>query len=154
MPNTSVERSTRNPARLCGTLTPCRTNRAERKVSPALPGVAVNARVVVFAGVAMLAYGTQALVFAWFCRIVGTGVSVADCVLIFVQATLFGAASMLPGGLGAMEAALVLQLIERGVDNGGAVSLAISSRLVTLWVGMSLGALCLLFSSSKDLETE
>jgi uncharacterized membrane protein YbhN (UPF0104 family) len=111
-------------------------------------------RVMVFAGVAMLAYGTQALVFAWFCRIVGTGVSVADCILIFVQATLFGAASMLPGGLGAMEAALVLQLIERGVDEGVAVAVAISIRLVTLWVGMSLGALCLLFSSSKDLEAE
>lgn len=104
-------------------------------------------RVLTFSAIAMLAYGTQALVFAWFCALAGTGVSIADCVLIFVQATLFGAATMLPGGLGAMEAALVLQLVERGVDSGLAVSLAISIRLVTLWVALSLGALSLLLSA-------
>ena len=67
-----------------------------------------------------------------------------DCVLIFVQATLFGAASIIPGGLGATEAALVFQLVERGVSDGIAMSLAISIRLVTLWVGMLIGAAFLL----------
>ena len=101
-------------------------------------------RVLVFSAVALLAYGSQALVFAWFCDVIGAGLSVADCVLIFVQATLFGAASMLPGGLGAMEAALVFQLVDRGVGEGVAVSLAISIRLVTLWLGISLGGVSLL----------
>lgn len=116
-------------------------------------------RALVFAGIAMLAYGTQALVFSWFCNVLGTGIPVADCVLIFVQATLFGAASMIPGGLGAMEAALVFQLVERGVSDGIAISLAISIRLVTLWLGVALGLLslvCLSFSvqdtSSKNDE--
>lgn len=111
-------------------------------------------RVSLFSTVAMLAYGTQALVFAWFCQIAETGLAVADCVLIFVQATLFGAASMLPGGLGAMEAALVLQMTERGVGEGVAVSLAISIRLVTLWLGMSIGAISLVFSAKKQLVLE
>ena len=102
-------------------------------------------RVLAFSAVALLAYGSQALVFAWFCDVIGAGLSVADCALIFVQATLFGAASMLPGGLGAMEAALVFQLVERGVGDGVAVSLAISIRLVTLWLGMSLGGVSMLF---------
>ncbi|WP_210147824.1 lysylphosphatidylglycerol synthase transmembrane domain-containing protein [Aromatoleum petrolei] len=101
-------------------------------------------RVLVFSALAMLAYGSQALVFAWFCDVTGVGLLVADCVLIFVQATLFGAATMLPGGLGAMEAALVFQLIEHGVGDALAVSLAISIRLVTLWLGMSLGGVSLL----------
>ena len=79
----------------------------------------------------------------------GLGLPVADCVLIFVQATLFGAASMLPGGLGAMEAALVFQLIERGAGEGVAVSLAIAIRLVTLWLGMSIGGLALLRSANR-----
>lgn len=108
-------------------------------------------RVTVFSVVAMIAYGTQALVFAWFCDISGTGVPAAACVLIFVQATLFGAVSMLPGGLGAMEAALVVQLSERGVDGGIAVSMAIAIRLVTLWLGMAIGALSLL-SASKAIR--
>ncbi|KRB83403.1 lysylphosphatidylglycerol synthase transmembrane domain-containing protein [Duganella sp. Root198D2] len=106
-------------------------------------------RVTAYSVVAMIAYGTQALVFAWFCAAAGTGVPVAACVLIFVQATLFGAASMLPGGLGAMEAALVIQLTERGVDGGVAVSMAIAIRLVTLWLGMAIGALSLLSSAKQ-----
>jgi len=107
-------------------------------------------RVLIFSAVAMIAYGSQALVFACFCGVAGVGLPVADCVLIFVQATLFGAASMLPGGLGAMEAALVFQLIERGVGDGVAVSLAISIRLVTLWLGMSLGGVTLFSSCPKQ----
>lgn len=100
-------------------------------------------RVSAFTVVGMLAYGTQAMVFSWFCNILGTGISVAECVLIFVQATLFGAASMIPGGLGAMEAALVFQLLEHGVSHGSAMSLVFSIRLVTLWFGMLLGGVAL-----------
>lgn len=104
-------------------------------------------RVLVLSVVAMLAYGTQALVFFWFCHVLETGIPMADCVLIFVQATLFGAASMIPGGLGATEAALVFQLVGRGVSDGAAMSLAISIRLVTLWFGVLIGVLSLLFLS-------
>ncbi len=108
-------------------------------------------RVTAFSGAATLAYGTQALVFAWFCQVAGTGVPAATCALIFVQATLFGAASMVPAGLGAMEAALVFQLTECGVRYGAAVSLAIAIRLVTLWLGMATGALSLLAASRARL---
>ena len=108
-------------------------------------------RVLAFSVVAMLAYGSQAMVFAWFCDVAGLGLPVSDCVLIFVQATLFGAASMLPGGLGAMEAALVLQLIERGVGDGVALSLAISIRLVTLWLAMILGGSALFLSNKSTI---
>lgn len=107
-------------------------------------------RASAFSVVAMLAYGTQALVFSWFCHLLGTGISVADCVLIFVQATLFGAASMIPGGLGATEAALVFQLLERGVSDGGAMTLAISIRLVTLWFGMLIGLISLLLCKARS----
>lgn len=111
-------------------------------------------RVAAFSVVATLAYGTQALVFSWFCHILGTGISVADGVLIFVQATLFGAASMMPGGLGAMEAALFFQLLEHGVSDGIAMSLAVSIRLVTLWFGMLLGVVSLIFLSARELGSE
>jgi uncharacterized membrane protein YbhN (UPF0104 family) len=106
-------------------------------------------RISVFSVVAMLSYGTQALIFAWFCDISGTNIPVAECVLIFVQATLFGASSMIPGGLGAMEAALVYQLTDRGVTDSNAMSLAISIRLVTLWFGMLLGATSLVLLTKK-----
>lgn len=111
-------------------------------------------RIAAFSVVAMIAYGTQALVFAWFCHIAGTGITAAECALIFVQATLFGAASMIPGGLGAMEAALVVQMTERGVGNGAAVSLAIAIRLVTLWLGMAIGSVSLLSSVNKEAASQ
>lgn len=104
-------------------------------------------RVIGFTAIAMLAYGMQALVFSWFCMLSGISLSIAETVLIFIQATLFGAASLIPGGLGAMEAALVLQLVSNGVEQGLAVSVAIATRLVTFWLGMLLGFLCLLISS-------
>lgn len=100
-------------------------------------------RASVFSLVALIAYGTQALVFVVFCHILVTDIPIAECVLIFAQATLFGAASMIPGGLGATEAALVFQLVERGVSDGSAMSLAIAIRLVTLWVSMLIGVVCI-----------
>jgi uncharacterized protein (TIRG00374 family) len=104
-------------------------------------------RAIAFTFAAFFAYGTQALVFWWFCSVLGTGISLADCVLIFVQATLFGAATMIPGGLGAMEAAIVFQLVERGINDVTAISLAISIRSVTLWFGMLLGIFAMLLTS-------
>ena len=104
-------------------------------------------RVIGFTAIAMLAYGLQALVFSWFCGLSGISLSMSETVLIFIQATLFGAASLIPGGLGAMEAALVVQLVSNGVEQGLAVSVAIATRLVTFWLGMLLGFICLLISS-------
>ncbi|MCX8062116.1 MAG: flippase-like domain-containing protein [Anaerolineales bacterium] len=124
-----------------------------RAVLEAWANVWTLPRVSAFSVIAVIAYGTQAMLFAWFCHILNTGISSADCVLIFVQATLLGAASMIPGGLGAMEAALVFQLLERGVSDVNAMSLAIAIRLVTLWFGVLTGVVCLLFLSVKDLKS-
>ncbi len=95
----------------------------------------------------MNAYGSQAHLYAWFCNVAEAGIPVADCVLIFVLATLFGAANMSPGGLGAMEASLVFRMIERGVDDSPAIFLAVAIRLVTLWFGMMMGGASLLISN-------
>jgi uncharacterized protein (TIRG00374 family) len=103
-------------------------------------------RVIGFTALAMLAYGMQALVFSWFCMLSGISLSIAETVLIFIQATLFGAASLIPGGLGAMEAALVIQLVSNGVEQSLAVYVAIATRLVTFWLGVLLGFICLLIS--------
>ena len=96
-----------------------------------------------FAGFAFIAYGLQALVFAWFCHALQIDIQPADAVQIFVLATLLGAASMVPAGLGAMEAALVFQLMQVGATEPTAVAIAIATRLVTLWLGMSIGMVAL-----------
>jgi uncharacterized protein (TIRG00374 family) len=106
-------------------------------------------RVLAFALIACVAYGTQALVFAWICARLDMPVGVANAVLIFVNAALFGAVSMVPGGLGTMEAALVLQLVGQGAEQAAAVSAAIAVRLVTLWIGIVLGLLALWVNSRR-----
>jgi uncharacterized membrane protein YbhN (UPF0104 family) len=93
---------------------------------------------------AMLAYGLQALVFAAYVQALGADLDPARCVTIFASAMLLGAATMVPGGLGATEAALVYQLAQAGMPVADAVAAAIAIRLSTLWFAMLIGVLCLL----------
>jgi len=96
-------------------------------------------RVAGFVVLAVIAYGVQALVFSALCARLDMHLSVAQSIGIFCKATLFGAASMVPGGLGAMEASLVWQLTAQGVGQASAVAVAIAVRMVTLWFGIALG---------------
>ena len=102
-----------------------------------------------YALVAVLAYGLQALVFAAYVSALGADVSAAVCVMIFVNAMLLGAASMVPGGLGATEAAIVYQLAEAGMPVADAVAAAIALRLSTLWFAILLGVVALLSFSRR-----
>jgi glycosyltransferase 2 family protein len=97
-----------------------------------------------FSVAALVAYGIQALVFAVYVQALDADVSVARCVAIFSSAMLLGAASMIPGGLGVTEAALVYQLTQAGMPFADAVTAAIAIRLSTLWFAILLGILCLL----------
>lgn len=87
-------------------------------------------------------------------RVGNRKIGFADAVLIFVNATLFGAASMIPRGLGAMEAALVIKLSGYGVENSNAVSVAIASRLATLWLGVAVGGLALFSVGRQGIAKE
>lgn len=102
-----------------------------------------------FAFLAACAYGIQALIFAWICDGVGIALPLSRAVEIYVNATLLGAASMVPGGLGAMEASLVIQLVDHGASHSTAVAAAIAVRLVTLWVAILIGLGCLARVASK-----
>ncbi len=99
---------------------------------------------------AVAAYGIQALVFAFYVQTIGGAVSAADCVRIFAVAMLLGAASMLPGGLGATEAALVYQLNQAGMVMSDAVAAAIALRLSTLWFAILLGVAALLTFAGRS----
>jgi uncharacterized protein (TIRG00374 family) len=96
-----------------------------------------------FSAAALVAYGIQSLVFAAYVQALGADVGIARCVEIFASAMLLGAASMIPGGLGATEAALVYQLTQAGMPFADAVAAAIAIRLSTLWFAILLGILCL-----------
>ena len=62
------------------------------------------------------------------------GTSFAQVGAVYLGASLIAAAAPTPGGLGAMEAALVAGFTGVGVDSGVAVAAVLSYRLVTYWL--------------------
>lgn len=88
----------------------------------------------------LLAYGLQAAIFAGMTAQIAPHVHVLLSCGIFAAAALAGAASFLPGGVGAMELALVLLLEQQGVNGEGALAVALCLRAVTLWFALLLGA--------------
>lgn len=101
-------------------------------------------RVLPYALAAFTAYGLQGLVLGWYVSQVTTGVNIVQAVVIFASSTLLGAASMIPGGLGATEAALVYQLSGAGLSLADATAAAIAIRASTLWFSVLLGSLTLM----------
>ena len=89
------------------------------------------------------AYGIQAAFMVGCVRQMGEALGWADGLAVFACATLLGAASMLPGGLGAMDLALVLQLQALGVARPEAMAATLITRLCTLGFGWLAGILAL-----------
>lgn len=124
--------------------------RMARWIGRAASPIAVWARlwtpaaVLGYATFAFVAYGLQALVFAAYVDALGGTVGTLRCLVIFANAMLLGAASTVPGGLGATEAALVYQLVQAGMAMPDAVMAAIVARLSTLWFSILFGVLALL----------
>lgn len=97
-----------------------------------------------YAFVAVAAYGLQAGVFALYVERLWPAIDALRAIHIFCVATLAGAASMIPGGLGAMELTLIALLVDEGVPSTLATAAAVAIRTVTLWFGILLGVTGLL----------
>jgi glycosyltransferase 2 family protein len=69
----------------------------------------------------------------------GGGVSFPEVGAAYLVAAALGSAAPTPGGLGAIEAALVTALTGYGMASGPAVSAALTFRLVTYWLPMLPG---------------
>jgi uncharacterized membrane protein YbhN (UPF0104 family) len=102
-------------------------------------------RVLAYVAIGALAYGLQGAVFAYYVQRLWSEANSVDCLRIFATATLAGAASMIPGGLGAMELALIAQLSLAGMPLASATAAALAVRAVTLWFAILLGLSCLLW---------
>lgn len=95
----------------------------------------------------LLAYGMQGAIFVAMVAQVAPEVGFGAAMSIFGAATLAGAASFIPGGIGAMELALVFMLRQLGVDPASGLAAALCLRAVTFWFGLLLGALGLSFAA-------
>lgn len=101
-----------------------------------------------------LTVGVALAAAAWFLEAVafrvlldglGAGAGLGQAVVIYTMATLFGAVSMLPGGVGSTEAVMValllLPALGLGLDRAGATLATLLIRFCTLWFGVALGGL-------------
>jgi len=104
-----------------------------------------GSRVAAYVAIALLAYGVQAAVFAAYVQRLWNSADWITSLHIFATATLAGAASMIPGGLGAMELALIAQLAAEGMPLTSATAATLAVRAVTLWFAILLGLVCLLW---------
>ena len=67
----------------------------------------------------------------------------------YAFATIAGAVSMLPGGLGVTEGSLTLMLVNNEVSNSTAVATTLLVRVVTLWFAVLVGVVSVFFYQKR-----
>ncbi|MBK5226079.1 MAG: flippase-like domain-containing protein [Thermoleophilia bacterium] len=87
-------------------------------------------------------------------RGLGVDVSLMLITFIFVFASLAGALSMIPGGLGVAEGSMTGLFVANDVDRGAAVAGTILIRLVTFWFAIMLGLIGISLYGSLSRKTE
>jgi uncharacterized protein (TIRG00374 family) len=110
----------------------------------------VSARLFLSPG--MLLLGLAIGMAAWSCEAFGLKVvadvispaplSVAGAMGIYAIAIIVGALSFLPGGLGSTEAVMAALLVAHGFQTSQAILLTLICRLLTLWLAVVIGWLC------------
>lgn len=81
-------------------------------------------------------------------------ISLSQATGFYAIAMVGGAASMLPAGLGGMEALMTGLFMAAGAELNNAVAITVLVRLLTLWLAVAVGAMALLYSAAirKDLR--
>jgi uncharacterized protein (TIRG00374 family) len=105
------------------------TSRALLRPMPFLFGV----------GIAVLAWGCEGLAFHVVLQGFGQTLPVFESFSVFGVATLVGALSALPGGLGSFELVMGFLLVRLGMPQDMATLAVVVFRLCTLWLGSLIG---------------
>ncbi|EMK6702623.1 flippase-like domain-containing protein, partial [Vibrio cholerae] len=80
----------------------------------------------------------------------GLSLPIIDTLGIYPLSILIGAASMIPGGVGSTEVAIVALLSTYSVESSVAISVAIIARLITLWFAVLAGLIAIWFLELKN----
>jgi uncharacterized protein (TIRG00374 family) len=94
----------------------------------------------------VLGWSAEGLAFAWLIAELGGQLPVSYAFFIFFFSMAVGALSMLPGGLGSMEATMLALLVTAGMPFEGAVAAVAVIRITTLWFGVGLGFVALMIA--------
>jgi glycosyltransferase 2 family protein len=79
----------------------------------------------------------------------GTGLSLLWSAFSYAFATIIGAISMLPGGLGITEGSLTFFLIQNNISNEVAVASTFIIRVVTLWFAVIVGIISVIIYQKR-----
>lgn len=89
--------------------------------------------------------------FVWSCRAFGIDLSFADLGARYLAATTIASAVPTPGGVGAVEAALIFVLTQAGVDQATAWAAVLLFRLINYWMPTAPGYVALKISERREL---
>jgi glycosyltransferase 2 family protein len=92
----------------------------------------------------VLAWGAQGLSLYLITDAMTTGLRLDWAIGIYALSLLVGAISFIPGGLGATEASIIFLLVVVGMTQEEAIAASLISRVLTLWVAIGLGSMCML----------
>src|SRR5580704_3424604 len=131
---------------------------AKTRLLPGLRSAAASLRTVAASPVklTLLTGGSALITLAYIGGLVasvqafGGHAGIAEIGAVYLGAAVIAAASPTPGGLGAIEAALVAGLTGIGVPPGPAVSAVLAYRLATYWLPVLPGWLCLRFLQNRQ----
>ena len=107
----------------------------------------------VWLGLTGVAWAAQGLAVWLLCRDAGLSISVLQAAGFYAVAMVGGALSLLPAGLGGMEALLTGLLVLHGASTAQAIGITVLVRLATLWFAVAIGALALVYSAAiRDIS--
>ena len=104
--------------------------------------------------IGIIAWGAEAIAFAFIVDWLGYDLSVPLLASIYALSMLAGAVSFLPGGVGGAEAAMAVMLFGVGLDAPDVVSATLVCRLTTLWFAVVLGIVALVASNAQPAAVE
>jgi uncharacterized protein (TIRG00374 family) len=108
--------------------------------------------VLVSMSLGLVAWGAISLSFVYLILQMGVALPIPSGLAIYPLAMLVGAASMLPGGIGSTEAAIVVLLTASDVPLDLATFAAVGIRIVTLWFAIACGLLALGFLELSTMK--
>ncbi|MFT3857456.1 MAG: lysylphosphatidylglycerol synthase transmembrane domain-containing protein [Aquabacterium sp.] len=93
--------------------------------------------------IGMVAWGAEAVGLKLVADVISpVHLSVPGAMGVYAIAIIVGALSFLPGGLGSTEAVMIALLVAHGFDTPQAILLTLICRLLTLWLAVIIGWLC------------
>ena len=90
-------------------------------------------------GLSLIAWTIEAYILHYVAILLLANITFTTTVFVYAFSKLVGALSMIPGGLGSVEATLIGLLVLNGVDEVTAITCAILLRVVTFWLHILLG---------------